>query len=289
MTTDLINLSQKIRDPGMVETYRSVHACAEALGIPYLIVGASARDLVMHHAFGAAIKRATSDIDFAIQVADWDAVEALRQTLAQNSFETTAVHHRLRSNSGIPVDIVPFGDIADAHAIIKMPPNEFPMNVRGFSEALTHAYSVSLSESPALIVKVASPEGMLLLKFIAWADREKDKRGKDAADIAYLLENLEELTPIAKLMYDDQPLMEQYDHDLKLACAHHFGGKVFAMAEPETAEVLQSIFESHNEKLGMAVFLHEMNRHGGYRSSEQLLNAFIAGFNSANETERSDR
>lgn len=67
----------------MVETYRSVHACAEALGIPYLIVGASARDLVMHHAFGAAIKRATSDIDFAIQVADWDAVEALRQTLAQ--------------------------------------------------------------------------------------------------------------------------------------------------------------------------------------------------------------
>ena len=38
------------------------------LGIPFLVVGASARDLVLHHAHGVEIIRATGDIDFGYDI-----------------------------------------------------------------------------------------------------------------------------------------------------------------------------------------------------------------------------
>jgi len=42
--------------------------------MPYVVVGATARDLVLHYGHGAAIRRATQDVDFAIEVPDWPAL-----------------------------------------------------------------------------------------------------------------------------------------------------------------------------------------------------------------------
>ena len=52
---------------GLVEMYRAVSDSSD--GLPFLIVGAMARDLVLHHGFGAPIERGTRDVDFAIRVA----------------------------------------------------------------------------------------------------------------------------------------------------------------------------------------------------------------------------
>lgn len=278
MSNKLIDLSGKIRDPNAIDAFRGVHKCAQALGIPYLIVGASARDLVMHHAFGVTIQRQTTDIDFAVQVANWDDFESLKAQLGSvGNFTISNVSHRLYSSLGTPIDIVPFGGVADDQSIIKMPPNEFPMNVLGFKEALDSAYNIQLSDD--LVVKVASPEGFVLLKFIAWTDRAADKRGRDAADIGYMLNTYEEISEVKDSFFDSEELINKFDGDIRMYAAHRLGQRVESISSSESAQILKGIFECVNPKLDIEIFKIEMNR--GYRSqhSNKLLEQFIEGFN----------
>jgi predicted nucleotidyltransferase len=40
--------------------------------LPYIVVGATARDLLLFHVFGIPVTRATVDVDFAIAVDSWE-------------------------------------------------------------------------------------------------------------------------------------------------------------------------------------------------------------------------
>jgi len=61
---------------------------ATALGIPFFLAGASARDLVLVNLWGQPPGRATVDIDFAFAVNDWAEFERLRTGLvAAGQFE----------------------------------------------------------------------------------------------------------------------------------------------------------------------------------------------------------
>ncbi len=68
--------------------------------IDYLVVGANAWYLVLDHGFGLRILRATLDLDFAIDVGEWGAYQALKETLLLTGEEKTgAVRFR-----ELPVD-----------------------------------------------------------------------------------------------------------------------------------------------------------------------------------------
>lgn len=86
MTSTSLNIAGKV-DPRTVEVVQLVERLSSALNIPYVVIGATARDLVLHHYYGARIQRATQDIDFAIQVADWSAFSALTDALEKEGFE----------------------------------------------------------------------------------------------------------------------------------------------------------------------------------------------------------
>jgi predicted nucleotidyltransferase len=92
MTAPSLNISGKI-ESSLVDLCAIVAECATQLQIPYLVVGASARDMVLHHGYGAKVQRATTDIDFALQGPSWDAFEALRKELLANSFSETNIAH----------------------------------------------------------------------------------------------------------------------------------------------------------------------------------------------------
>ncbi len=94
MTAPLLNISAKI-DPALANLCAIVADCAAQLQMPYLVVGASARDMVLHHGYGAKVQRATADIDFALQVPSWDAFATLRKELLANGFSETNTAHRL--------------------------------------------------------------------------------------------------------------------------------------------------------------------------------------------------
>jgi predicted nucleotidyltransferase len=57
MTAPLLDISEKI-DQSLVELCAIVADCAAGLQIPYLVVGASARDMVLHYGYGAKVQRA---------------------------------------------------------------------------------------------------------------------------------------------------------------------------------------------------------------------------------------
>jgi predicted nucleotidyltransferase len=279
MTAPLLNISTKI-EPSLVDLSAIVAGCATQLQIPYLIIGASARDMVLHHGYGAKVQRATADIDFALQVPSWDAFAALRKELIGNNFSETNTAHRLIGPNNWPIDIVPFGGVADENANIQWPPSgDFVMNVLGFVEALNHANIVRLSDMPILDVPVASPEGMTILKLIAWTDRAADVRKKDAKDIAYLLTTYENIPAISDQLYREATLMELYGWDITLASAHQLGINVKQITLPQTHSVISELLNNQSAKLSAEKLINEMCESSAQYSRHKLLiNAFGAGF-----------
>ena len=162
---------------GLVGLYQKINAHTEALGIPYLVIGATARDIILHHGYGAAIERGTRDIDFGIQVQNWDQFEQLKEHLLKNGFTPvqTKVHQLVTTvpnGASWEIDIIPFGNITgDGNSITWPPQHDIGMSVTGFNEAFKHALDVKIANNPNLNIKVASPAGMLLLKLISWLER----------------------------------------------------------------------------------------------------------------------
>lgn len=108
MTSTLLDITCKV-NPNTLAVLQIVQDSAQSLGIPFFVIGATARDLVLHHYYGARISRATQDLDFAIQVPDWSAFEALKAKLLGSGFTETKTAHRLSTTQGDWVDLVPFG------------------------------------------------------------------------------------------------------------------------------------------------------------------------------------
>jgi predicted nucleotidyltransferase len=80
MMNTSLDITGKI-DARTVGFFRTVSQIMMSVGIPYVVVGATARDLVLHYVHGAALERATQDVDFAIEIPDWAAFDVLKNKL----------------------------------------------------------------------------------------------------------------------------------------------------------------------------------------------------------------
>ena len=228
----------------MVELYAEISEYAQELDVDFLVVGAMARDLVLVHGFGASIERGTRDVDFGINVASWDEFGALKDRLLEAGYEADARKaHRLtcEDSGGLPweIDIVPFGEIADDNNSIHWPPGQdFVMNVLGFSEALESAFEVQISEEPEIVIPVASPAGICLLKLVSWLDREVELKAKDASDFNYLIQSYSKIPEIYDALYEEG-YMEAQGWDETKASAMKLGEDVAEIASRETVDFLK--------------------------------------------------
>jgi predicted nucleotidyltransferase len=83
-------------DPVTLHILSLVNSVTTELKVPYMVVGATARDLLLFHVFGIPITRATADIDFAIAVDSWENFHQLqRALLASGEFREGKLQHRL--------------------------------------------------------------------------------------------------------------------------------------------------------------------------------------------------
>ena len=104
-------------------------------------------------------------------------------------FSPTRQTQRLLFDDELLLDIVPFGGIAEENDSISWPPEyDIEMSVAGFQECYQHAVSVLVTAEPDLVVKVVSLAGMAMLKLVAWDD-SIERRGKDAADLIFIMKN----------------------------------------------------------------------------------------------------
>jgi predicted nucleotidyltransferase len=162
---------------------RLLSAVRQAAGeTPVLLIGATARDLLLVHAHGIDPQRATEDTDLALAVASWDAFLRVRDSLiATGAFRTDGRAHRLWFGDQ-RLDIVPFGGVERADRSIAWPPEGAEvMNVSGLSEALATAVVVRLPGG--VVLQVASLPALAVLKIWAWQGRKYTAPGRDASDL----------------------------------------------------------------------------------------------------------
>ncbi len=280
MTSTSLDIAGKV-DPRTVEVLQLIERLASALDIPYVVIGATARDLILHHYYGARIQRATQDIDFAIQVADWSAFAALTDALENEGFEATKMAHRFKSPTGGAVDIVPFGAVEDEQATIAWPPaGDIKMTVLGLEEALATSIRVFLTEGAEPGIPVATPTGLTILKLIAWTERPSDIRIKDAKDLVYIIESQEHIPAVQDECYGDQGLMGSYEWDINLSAAEILGRNVRDVLQPRTTELLSQLFEHGTGKLKLENLIEESCSHPDIQMERHsaLIQAFVKGF-----------
>ena len=260
MTNTLLNIAAKI-DQKTRMLLVAVSRASTELGIPYVVVGATARDLVLHYGHGARVQRATRDIDFAIEVATWGTYDALKDRLCERGFKPDKPQHRLLGPEDTVVDIIPFGPIEDTQASIAWPPGgEVVMSVLGFQDAYEAAEWVRVQNEPEIDVPVATPPGMALLKLIAWMDRDRDKRQKDALDIAYLLSTYEYIQAVTDALYDEDnnSTLKASGWDMTLAAAHLLGRHANRIARAETRHEIARLARGELGGLNLECLAEEM-------------------------------
>jgi predicted nucleotidyltransferase len=185
MTDTSLDLSGRL-DPFRERIFRDVAAAAATLGIPFFLIGACARDILLDLYHGLPAQRATNDIDFGIRVETWGQFEEVKTTLTGTGRYLPDFHRpqRLLSAQGGFLDIVPFGGVEDraTRSIAWPPDHSVVMSMLGFEEAYQHAVSVRFAQD--LVVSVSSLAGLALMKLIAWKDR---RNAKDAKDLKFIL------------------------------------------------------------------------------------------------------
>jgi predicted nucleotidyltransferase len=148
------------------------------LGIPTLVIGASARQLVFDEPYRLPTRRTTTDWDFATKVESWQEFQTL-QTELRKDFDVQAAHRLEHKRFKTLVDLVPFGGVAKDE-IIYFPKSDMKLSVLGFDTALRHAEQISLDEQ---ILPVTSLPWLVGLKLFAWQDRQAFK---DIDDLAFI-------------------------------------------------------------------------------------------------------
>lgn len=225
-----------------------IHRAANKLGIPVFVVGAVARIILLENIHGLNAGRATTDVDFAFALDNWEQFDALKKLLLKNTrFRASEqLAHRLYFRApgfehAYKVDLIPFGKVETSPNTIAWPPDmAIMMNVAGFSDAF--AATVRVEVSPGLEATVASLPGIATLKLFAWADRRQENT-KDAIDVVTLLRSYH-LAGNDHRIYEEvnvQAVLEAVDYDPELTGAWLLGHDVATMASKSTVTALEAL------------------------------------------------
>ena len=243
MTNTFINISGKIEDAKVVALLGEINTVTNELDIPFFVVGAMARDLILWYGYGVAPGRATMDIDLGVRVSSWDQFNRLKDSLIQSKqFRSHGNKCRLMFRGDLPIDVLPFDLDGDEHKKIEWPPGDGEeLNMGGFSEAYSCAIRVEIAANPKLVVKVASPVGLVLLKLIAWNDRKPEN--KDAIDLGILVRSYLSLDNMNRLAEEHDDLLNVEDFDFEIAGAHLLGRDLIKICLPQTRKLLLQILD----------------------------------------------
>lgn len=230
-------------DPATLHILSIVSRVAAEHDVSYLLVGATARDLLLFHVFGIHTGRATADVDIAFAVNTWDAFHELRTALLESGdFTAGNIPHRiylvpqLSAGQKIPLDLIPFGGVAEADMIHWPPDRDTAMTVAGFEDAFRAAVHVELRSG--VDATVASLAGLAVLKLFAWQERRHSD--KDAVDLYRLMSTYADAGNLDRLYDEDLELLEQTGYDLELAGAALLGTDAHQLCSPPTLKKLQS-------------------------------------------------
>lgn len=268
-----------------------IHRAANKLGVPVFVVGAVARIILLENIHGLNAGRATTDVDFAFALDNWEQFDALKNTLLENPRFSASeqVAHRLHFRApelehAYKVDLIPFGGVEKTPNTIAWPPDmAILMNVAGFSDAFKAAVSVELGSG--IEATVASLPGIAILKLFAWADRRQEN-AKDAVDVVTLLRTYHEAGNDHRI-YDEasvRAVLEAVGYDPELTGAWLLGHDAATLASELTVTALKALLTGATKDLLTEDMARAMKgRADAMAFASGLLEQFTQGFTARTE------
>lgn len=261
-------------DPDWLSALAIIKTQADNLVIPFMVIGASARDIILD-AWNISPIRATRDVDLAIEIASWERFDELKEALIRaGSFQPDGMMQRLLFEERLPIDLVPYGALEEADSEISWPPDHsVHMSVVGMNDVFESSLSLPLTEaSDAPEIKVASATGIVILKILAWEDR-KLRTPKDAEDLYFVLRHYIDLGNQNHLEANNSDL---YD-DFEIAHARLLGRDILSISSVETLLALNTILQREIDDAAESMLIrHMLPRHAGSDQSELCLRLLIA-------------
>jgi predicted nucleotidyltransferase len=262
MNNILFNLSGKIEKP-IVDALYTLKKVADSLNIPFFVLGASARDLILKHCYGVEPLRKTGDIDLGVEVANWEQFTTLTKSLiVTGEFSLTSEKQRFRRGTTL-IDIIPFGPIADEDKKISWPPeHEIFMSMVGFEEAYECSITIRLSSDPVLDIKLSTLPGLAIMKLIAWKEKYPERK-RDAGDLLLIMNKYEEAGSSERLYGEELPLLQEERFDARVAGIRLLGRDMARISNPQTFRIIKSILDGEIEDVSQYKLVSDMIRESG--------------------------
>jgi predicted nucleotidyltransferase len=243
MSNILFDLSGKI-DQQTIAALSALKDIADSLGIPFFVVGASARDFILKHCYGIEPPRMTTDIDLGVEVANWEQFSNLTNALKATGMFLPDERELQRYHiAAVLIDIVPFGPITDERRRIAWPPeHEIFMSMVGFKEAYEYSITVRLSSDPVLHIKLPTLPGLALMKIVSWKEKYPE-RSKDAEDLLLIMHKYEQAGNFDRLYDKEQALLQEEHLDARRASIRLLGRDMARIADPETLNIVSTILD----------------------------------------------
>jgi predicted nucleotidyltransferase len=260
MKENLLDLSGKIEKVRLL-AFEKVTKVADSLGVPFFIVGAAARDLILIDGHNIPTIRATLDIDFGVQVPSWDQYLKLKKGLVETGeFTETEDPQRMMFQSSLRIDLIPFGPIADKTHTIKWPPEqEIVMSILGFEEAFRHSQTVRLSSNPKLDIKIVTLSGLAAMKIISWKDRYPE-RDRDASDLALIIRNYTDAGNVERIFDEALDLVDSEDFDSVAVGARLLGRDIAVVLSTDAKAVILKILNNETGRQDRYRLIEDMTR-----------------------------
>ncbi len=261
----------------LAEVVRDVQRVAERAEVEIFIAGAIARDLWLEFGYGLPTRRATEDLDFAVQCESWEQLWRLSEGLLAAGFQRPAAEarHRFRHSKGTLIDIVPFGGIERLDRTIAWPPDQTQvMSLVGFREALGSTVTFVLPGQ--VTVPVVSLPALTALKLVAWKERGTLAPRKDAHDLELIVRNYADAGNRDRLFEEIPGLHERASPDLELWGAELLGRDLATSSSEVLHESLVWILEAESDPASDLRLAVDMNRHD-VEKARQFLAALLRG------------
>ena len=282
MNSISFDLSGKI-DQLTIQALLAVKREADALNIPFFIVGASARDYILKHCYGVEPARMTRDVDLGVKIASWGQFEQLTDSLiATGKFTSSPERQRVLFGT-LPIDIVPFGSVVNKDKKISWPPeHEIVMSMLGFEEAYECSMIIRLSSDPALEIRLPTLPGLALMKIISWEDRYPERK-KDAEDLLFIMNNYEQAGNFDRLYDQEQKLLQEENFDTQLASIRLLGRDMAIIADHSTAKIVRNILDAETGQKPQYRLIIDMNQNttmfeSNFKEIQLRIEKLIKGF-----------
>lgn len=276
--------SSEFDDPEMPALLKRLATYFAGQGIPFYVVGAMARDMVLGLIHGRKQSRKTNDLDIAIMIQDWSTYETVSTDLGADPDFTKSPKQKQRwyFKERVILDIIPFGEIAKVDKHIYWPPDETPaMSVSGFPAMATAALELIVDEEVS--VPVASIPGLFVLKLLAWKDRHRETN-RDSEDIGGILNEYLEIN-LDRTAQEHPDIFSLEDFTILRAGAYLMGRDIhrFLAEDLRLREEIRGILVDELFKREESILIsqiletHRLRRYDEVRAALALLASALGG------------